>query len=937
MLRPVRWRPLTLPIALGLALLGCKDPVEPPTTATPRPAPLSPAGRARPVHVRFAGCDQAGPGPVCILTTDQRSLVLWADVMDARDVQLRLDDEDSTAVPEPVVGGLRWTLEVPVGTGRLELVHASESAAPIASVTLRTEDHPVPPSLLEIQQTAEQDLERAQAQFERERDRWHGVDRVHAQMTAGALAFRARDFAAVRKAYAEGIAQGQQQERWSDAQRMALTLAFLCIEDRDFRCGRRWLERDAALAPFSTVDHLYDEGLLAAHRGDLGAALTAYRQALRDTRALGQGLKPKHTLANLGQLMLLMAQVGDRAGAREAMQLGLQTAYRALPQHRASFLNTAAWSILITPATDDRRSWSPYPPRMLLDRARQLLGENPEGKDAWLAVRLNLALEALERGEPTVARGWLDALSDHELTRHDALWRRLMEARIEQLEGALDSAGRHLDALGTEAERHQERGVHWATRVAKARGLEQQGRNSAALDEYAAADRLIERWLPLLGLSDWERFSAGRDEGTRRRVALLSATGDDQAALCVARLARTRSLRAIHGRLRRDVDPRRRQAFDDYLREKVRLDAAYEDAFWNATGRASRRQRKELERDREHNEQQFESLMRSEGSTAAEPECASLSTPPSGTVDLHYVRLDADWVGWSMDAHGTVTHAALRDVLEGLESGDPTTLGRALLDPFAEDLDAATRVRVMATGALHEVPFHALAFGDPTQRLQDHAVVVYGLDLPGDAHTGTGSGPALVLEPTSNLPRAHQEARASASGLRAQGATVEWLEDQVTAESPLVERVVEALPRASWLHYVGHARADGVGRWNSELMLASDGTMALGVSQILALPAVPRVVVLSGCETGVVDPASAGGGMSLAHAFVLAGAEVAIATTENVRDDQAVELMDDLYGSLSGLDPASVELALRTAQQRAAAQSGADRTAAWHLVRAWVP
>lgn len=846
-------------------------------------------------------------------------------------VQVTLDGVPVDATPEPVEQGLRFVVDVPLGARRLEVGAVEAAGAEPFVLPLETAEHAAPARLLAIEREAARDPAEARRQFDRERSRFRGRERVHAQWTAGTLAWKVGDREAVREAYAEGVELGPAEGQWTLASRMAQTLAFLCIEDRDFECGRAWLERDLALLPFPTAAHQHMRGLLAESRGDLGGALVAYRQALHDARALGTGLRPVVELAILGQAMLSMAQTGDRQGAIDAMRSGLELAASVEPRHRAGFLNTAAWSLLVSQGAPGGAIPSPYQPRELLDQARASLGDEPAGDDVWFTVRLNLAYDALERGEAVAARRWLDTLATRRLARTNELWLRLLLARLERLEGELPAARRRLRAMIADAERHEDHSLRWAARLEHARVLEQLDRVPEALAEYAAADELLEEQLPLLGLGARERFMLGRDTGTRRRVALLAARGEDEAALCVARLGRTRALRAIRERLARDADDTTRRAFDDYLGSRLRLDAEYDATFWEASAKLAARQRREILRAREDDERRFETLMRERGRGPLPiPACESLSRPAAGSLDLHYVRLEDGWVGFAMDEHGVVTRRDLGEV----ELGDDAQLGEALLTPFDAQLRAAERVRVMATAELVRVPIHAL--------LHDPLTVVYGLDLPRSPPRAEPTGPAVVLEPPSNLPRAHAEASLVTAALRERGANVEWIDGDVAdpVGAPLLSaRVLAALPTTSWLHYVGHARADEVGGWDSELVLAADGTMAIRVADVLALPAVPPTVVLSGCETGVVDPQSLGGGMSLAHAFILAGAQVVVATTHEIGDEDAIALMGDIYGALEGLDGAAVPLAVRQAQRRARARgAGAGAPAeAWRMVRAWVP
>ena len=957
-----------LAVMLLAAALACKatpSDSAPGSSGTPSTEPVDTAhGSTHPLRVLFSGCDQAGPGPRCILTPTRRTLTLWVDVPSPQGVQVTIDGVPVDRSPQSAEEGWRWHLEIPVGSRELELRTPLGGREGRFTLRLAERAHYAPALLLAIERAAQRDRTHAREYLQRELHRWKGCDRVFADWIGGALAWRDLDRPAVERWYAEGIDRAEACQMWSLASRMARTLAFVCINTHDFACSHTLLERDATLLPFEDAEHQYLRGLLAENRGELGQALLDYQRALHDARALGEASVVE--LASLSQAMVTMARLGKREGARALMREGLERARDMNDRDRASALNIAAWVLLITEAEA-----SPGPPSSalpsptsLLEQAVDLLGDEPIGhNDPWFIVRLNLAYDALERGDPPAARRWLEALEAHRLSRPDDLWRQLLWARVDRQQWNHASARRRLTAMIASADRHEDHDLRWIARVDHAGVLEDLGLTTEALAEYREAEHVLETQLSFLGLGDRDRFMTDRDQATRRRVALLSARGEDPQALCVARLARTRVLRALHTRLRRNANPSQRRELDAYLGARLRLDGEYDDTFWEPDAAEAERRRREIQRQREDNQRQFEALMREQGESPAPiPDCASLPSPPPGTLDLHYIRLDEGWVGFAVNDRGEITRRALGPLGPLGTVGTVGTVGplpdddawsaermaplaEALLGPFRALLRDAAQVRVMPTGPLYAVPFAALPFGEPGHVLQDGATVVYGLDLPRSPLLGPTTGPALVLEPPSNLPRAPDEARASAQSLRTRGLTVQHLRGEPASGSdPILSgQALAALPGASWLHYVGHARSDGIGGWDSELVLSGDGTMALGVSDILALPSAPRVVVLSGCETGVADPHSLGGGMSLAHAFLLAGSRVVVATTREIRDDDAVALMQDLYDGLGDAysEPSeqAVPAALRIAQQRARTRDEADArpSAAWPLVRAWVP
>jgi len=113
--------------------------------------------------------------------------------------------------------------------------------------------------------------------------------------------------------------------------------------------------------------------------------------------------------------------------------------------------------------------------------------------------------------------------------------------------------------------------------------------------------------------------------------------------------------------------------------------------------------------------------------------------------------------------------------------------------------------------------------------------------------------------------------------------------------------VLAALPSARLLHYAGHARPGFTGPLSSALVLSGEGRIELG--DLLAVPSVPELVILSACE-------AAGGEtrqpslMGLAQAFVAAGAAAALAPTQPVGDADARAFIAAFYQALESLGDA---------------------------------
>ncbi len=126
---------------------------------------------------------------------------------------------------------------------------------------------------------------------------------------------------------------------------------------------------------------------------------------------------------------------------------------------------------------------------------------------------------------------------------------------------------------------------------------------------------------------------------------------------------------------------------------------------------------------------------------------------------------------------------------------------------------------------------------------------------------------------------------------------------------------------ADLLHHVGHARGDG---WDGSLALGGD--RRLDVGDLLSVRG-PRYAVLSGCETGLLDPRAHAGGMSLAHALLLAGAQAVLATDAVVDDELGALGSAVVLAIADGLEPAAALAAVQRA----------DKRPGWARFRAFTP
>jgi CHAT domain-containing protein len=275
-----------------------------------------------------------------------------------------------------------------------------------------------------------------------------------------------------------------------------------------------------------------------------------------------------------------------------------------------------------------------------------------------------------------------------------------------------------------------------------------------------------------------------------------------------------------------------------------------------------------------------------------EPPEPSLASPPINEAWLLYHPLDEGWVGFAI-GHDEVRAEMIETIPD--DAGEAWHAAN-LLQPFAAEIGAADRVHFLPMGATTEIPFHGLPWDDDV--LIAAKPVAYALDTgrrSGDEPSVDPPRALIVAEPASRLagvgrlPRARTEADAIVTALSRGG----WDVERLQGDEATYAAVTAQIMRSDWVHYAGHAAARGYAGWDSAFALAGEAT--LDVKSILALPELPRTVVLSGCETGRSDAAYGAGGIHLAAAFLLAGSEAVVAASREIRDEDALAFAEAFY------------------------------------------
>lgn len=549
-------------------------------------------------------------------------------------------------------------------------------------------------------------------------------------------------------------------------------------------------------------------------------------------------------------------------------------------------------------------------------------------------VLLNLALAAVQEDRWNDARRRLAELPAAELDPERMLWRLELEGRIALAAGKAREALSIYQRLSELATATFSPSGMWRAAVGRGHALELARNVKAAAAAYEDAEAILDRASVLVPLGEGrEHFLGGHAESAKAAIGALLRLERYAEAADLARRARVRPLAALQrahileglgsdqraawehaiAAYRSERDELDRQAAQDWRLPQDRLRAAHaaqrareehlertlERALATlATGPQSSALRSPTEenspsRDAKNQREPAAPNQREPRRAPVEgSRFGALRRPGEGELFLVYHPIEDGYAGF----------AVTRDRVVG------RVLGAELLEPFRAEILRAEVIFVMAAGELRETDVHALPFdGEP---LVARVPVLYALDFASsstateaatdDRASGRKTAALIVADPEGNLSSAQTEAEASAAALAARGFEVEaLLRNDATGTA-----VRSGLLRARRFYYAGHARFGGLDGWESALPLARRGKLT--VADVLALPAIPEHVVLSGCETARSGQRALGDSLGIAHAFLTAGAREVVATSRPIGDRAAAAFSAELLAA-ENAQPANMQ------------------------------
>lgn len=844
------------------------------------PAALACAPTTPTPPVQWHGCGEFMAGH-CILGPEPTVLQLGVDIDPASTLRVFLDAVEIDAVVHAERGGLRVTIDVPRSARRIELdgveprwrrrwVMPLDQRGPAetgAASERRTElEAPLPDSPGPQRLDA---LERLRRVHHRRGNPDAALEMsVRAADLAASLGHPLAETRARAAAVYYYLQRGEVSSAWSQSTRMATVPG----------------SAETALL------EAYSRGLVQWRTGDISAASRSMQRALDHATRIDD---VQHEVAAASNLAAIWAESGRTR--RATQQIDEARAAISDPRvsclQRAQLSNTMGWIALLAGDVDRahdllEESWS----------AVETKGRCPNSAEA-VNVAINWALTALVDEEPDIAAEWLSTIEDAPRDLQpwiDEAWTRIRLANGDD---------RGLPSLMKVPAGDITLDLQWNAWEHQAMLLERWGWIEGAIGAHREAEARLELALAALGsAAGAELFLAGRQASAQRLVRLLLTQGRHDEALCVARIARGRSLRRFDrvARLERASPDARAQWGQAVARvlESRATTIRRPDEAWGLS--AVQRERHDAKRELERQEAlaALEILVAAEGDLEHPLTCDALPPWPANAWVLLPFPLDDGWAVFRSVGDSLLARWIPTPNLDDLPSLADTLLG-------AEPPAPIDQVRVFPTGAAWDIPYADLRVGG--RRLLELAPVVYGLDL-GPINDARQASALVVADPTDDLPHARHEAHAVMEALRARRMNVRDYRGRASTRDALTS----ALSTATYLHYAGHGRYGGEDGWDSALLLPGDET--LNVVDILAAPRVPSTAVLIGCQTGHVTLDALDGGMNLGIALLLAGAQNVLVAAGPIDDAYAARVGAELvmHGAPDDLAAALQKVELRT-------------------------
>jgi tetratricopeptide (TPR) repeat protein len=876
-----------------------------------------------PPRIEVGGCDATTSG--CELRGNQE-LVIWTETSAVEDASITVDGQTLSLPSVSIEGGRRVRLATP--NGAVEVGVTARKRGREARLTVSLTPPAAVPALVAARAAAQRgDLAEAELRLaEVEREASPAV-RLQAKRQRARLALR-RGAPEAAAALRQTLDEAHQLGRTADEMNDRFALAYhLLFDARQLGPARGILEGaqiSGPLAAESEVARDYFLGLLAMETGDLRTAIPKLSASAAGAARLGQDDQRGAALEVLSEALVTLGRDAESASAAEQARALLPE--DAEPCERVRGLSNFGWALLRAGGGAKQRDDA-------LQEAQALAATKCPAELGH--VLTNIAVAEHSSGHTERARQALSAARAATETPEprDAEWWLAIEGRLALAEGRPAEAQDAFDALQALGEAAALPRAVFEGRLGRAEVLVARGDEPAARVAFDAANQALSQWAAFVPLGEGREgflraHSCVAEAELGALVAWSGRSGDPDGArreaLHAASRAASRAVAAWAGlsAVERLPETQRTLWLEAVGRYRAQRVVVEERAAGLAGGPSS-----ELDAARSALQRELESafaLLGPQEATSRTKEAPS--SPPAGEIQLAFASLGVSWITLAATLAETWAEPIPRS------SGRPPreVLERASVS-LRQALARATRVRVVSDGPGSGIDVHALELaGVPL--LATHTVT-YGLDVgaPSSARPVAARVAVVVVDPTRDAPAIRATADGTAVELGRAGFAVERIEGENATHEALRDALER--PEVDLFYYAGHAVYEGLAGSLAGLHVAAEGRLT--VSDILALERVPRQVVLLACEGGRTETGSATG-LGVAQAFVLRGAEIAIAATRPVEDAMAARLGVALSRELGAGKPPSDALASSQAALYEDQPAELERPDGWGAFRAWV-
>lgn len=577
-----------------------------------------------------------------------------------------------------------------------------------------------------------------------------------------------------------------------------------------------------------------------------------------------------------------------------------------------------AWADLLRREADVTAAADPTP---TLERLLSIYVERGDVRPA-ACTQLHLALAAIQADDVPRAEAALARVDRAKLESNELVWLELVGARVASRTGQLERAQAHLERAHAFAQLTEDRELEWLVWTAKAKLARERDRHELALAAHEQAARLADTLaLAVPGTAGRSLLVTSHGRADGEHVELLLELDRIQDALCIAAGSRARHLRALWARLRPplgDVEQREYQALLGRHEARRKSIAAQLEQAWMLSTEELELLRQRLHAEGEQADELLDRATALLERDAPQWSCAQI-LPREPEQALLTMIADAPRQRWFfLLARG----GKPARVVEIAAEGSPESRARAALLALEPALEGVERLDVIPIGEYLGVELQRLLFERASLRtltlrhslgLGEFAAEPRALDRR-----------AAVVEGATDLAEVAREAARVSERLRGQAWHVDPTWSPTSVEQPAL------------LHYSGHGHHTGIAGWRSYIDVPGFGPLT--AAGLVALARAPALVVLGACSAGSSNVEIIDGGMNLAAAFLLAGAELVVAPSGPVDDAAALALASELYRHFDEPEPDVLVSALieqqRVELERGTIEAGPHSVLRW---RAWVP